>query len=238
MIPLRDTLPCRTTPVVTRALILVNAAVYLLTMRAPETAAVTWGAVACQYTGLEPQIPAELWGLLEPIPPHPAPWVRAFTHMFVHGGLLHLAANMWFLWVFADNVEDRLGGVRFAALYLLAGLAALATQVASAPASGLPVVGASGAVAGVLGAYLVLFPHARVLTLVPLGFLPLLITLRASFFLWVWLGIQMVGGLLAPDAGGIAWWAHVGGFVLGMALVRPLAPARRKRVPSGRGYGR
>jgi membrane associated rhomboid family serine protease len=230
MIPLRDLLPCRTTPWVTRAIVAVNVAVYLLAMRDPEGAMIALGAVAAHYTGLEPWIPPELSAVLAPIPPSPSPWLRAFTHMFVHGGLLHLAANMWFLWVFADNVEDRLGHLRFALLYLLSGFAALAAQVLSTPDSGLPMVGASGAVAGALGAYLVLFPNARVLTLVPFGLLPLLVTFSATFFLVAWLGLQMLGALLAAGAAGVAWWAHVGGFALGMALARPLAPKKRKRV--------
>ena len=198
MIPLRDLLPCRTTPVVTRAIIVINAAVFVATMHDLDAAARSLGAVANHFTGLEPA--ASEW-FRDPIPASPSSWLRALSHMFVHGGLLHLAANMWFLWVFADNVEDRLGHARFAVLYLVAGLGALVAQVLAVPASGLPMVGASGAVAGALGAYVVLFPQARVLTLVPFGFLPLLITGPAFLFLWVWLGLQMVGALLSSGPG-------------------------------------
>lgn len=230
VIPLRDMLPCRTTPVVTRGIVLLNVAVFALTMRDLMAASRTLGAVASHYTGLDPVLPAELSGLMEPIPRTPLFWLRTLTHLFVHGGLLHLLVNMWFLWLFGDNVEDRLGRGRFVVLYLAAGLCALVSQVAADPASGLPMVGASGAVAGALGAYLVLFPHTKVLTLVPFGFFPVLITVRASVFLWFWLGIQVVSGLVSPSGPGVAWWAHIGGFVFGMALARPLAPPRRKRI--------
>jgi len=224
VIPLRDTVPTRTTPVVVRAIVIANAAVYLLTAGHPEAAIDALGAVASHFTGLEPRLPAGFEG--SPIPPGAFPWYRAITHMFVHGGLFHLIGNLWFLWVFGDNVEDRLGRVRFAVFYLLCGLAALASQVIAAPASGIPMVGASGAIAGVLGAYLRLYPSARVITLVPFGFLPVILTLSARFFLWAWMAFQVASGILSPDGPGVAWWAHIGGFACGMVLVGVMAPKR------------
>lgn len=149
-------------------------------------------------------------------------WLTVLTHMFLHGGVLHLLGNVWFLWLFGGNVEDRLGPWRFAAFYLLAGVAAAAAQIVSAPASALPMVGASGAIAGVLGAYLILFPTAFVWTLVP-WIVPIL-PVPAVVFLVAWFFLQAyngVGALLSgPVAeGGVAWWAHAGGFAAGVAMI-------------------
>jgi membrane associated rhomboid family serine protease len=149
--------------------------------------------------------------------------------MFLHGSWMHLLGNMWFLWIFGDNVEDSMTRPRFAAFYLLCGLAAALAQVATGPASGVPMVGASGAISGVMGAYLVLYPRVRVFTLVPLGFFLTTIALPAWMMLVYWIGIQVVSGLASTgQAGGVAFWAHVGGFVAGLVLVK--AFARRDHV--------
>jgi membrane associated rhomboid family serine protease len=153
--------------------------------------------------------------------------------MFMHGSLAHLAGNMLFLWVFGNNVEDRLGRVRYLGFYLVCGLAAAFTHIALSMASRTPIVGASGAISGVLGAYLVLWPRARVLTLVPfLFFIP--VEVSAGFLLGMWFVLQLLnalGGLGAAESSGVAFFAHVGGFAAGWILIRMLAPRVRRREP-------
>ncbi len=150
------------------------------------------------------------------------------THMFLHGGWLHIIGNMWFLWVFGDNVEDRLGRLRYALLYLISGLGAAILQMVVSFIFGgenVPMVGASGAISGVLGAYLWLFPHARILALVPVFFFLTFMELPAVFFIGMWILIQIVNGLITlPFAhmGGVAWFAHIGGFFVGYNLVKRL----------------
>jgi len=149
---------------------------------------------------------------------------RAFVgSMFLHGGWIHLISNMWALWVFGDNVEDRMGHVRYLVFYLLCGLVAGATHVYFNPASDVPVVGASGALSGVLGAYLVLFPLARVLTVIPVFFWPVFVEVPAIVFLGLWFLAQYAGASASlhglPASGGVAWWAHVGGFAAGLTFI-------------------
>ena len=150
------------------------------------------------------------------------PFLSLATHMFLHGGWLHFLLNMWMLWIFADNIEDIMGPFRFLVFYLLCGIAAAGLEYAVAPRSGLPVIGASGAIAGVLGAYFMLYPHAKVLTLVPLVFIPLFFDIPAFLFLLIWIFVQIVSGLASLNGSGesIAWWAHIGGFASGIGLVR------------------
>jgi len=146
-----------------------------------------------------------------------------FTSMFLHGSWMHLIGNMWFLWLFGNNVEDSMTRPRFLAFYLLCGLAAAAAQVVSDPTSVTPMVGASGAISGVMGAYLVLFPRVRVFTLVPLGFFLYSMALPAWVMLIYWAVLQFFGGVTsigAEQSGGVAFWAHVGGFVAGIVLVK------------------
>jgi len=142
--------------------------------------------------------------------------------MFLHGGWIHIIGNMWTLWIFGDNVEDRMGPVRFLAFYFLCGLAAGVVHLYTNPDSTLPTVGASGAIAGVLGAYLLLFPHSRIIILVPLFFLPLFVEVPAITYLGFWIVSQIFSGTLSlalpEDVGGVAFWAHVGGFIAGAVL--------------------
>ena len=146
---------------------------------------------------------------------------HVFTSMFLHGSWLHLLGNMWFLWIFGNNVEDSMGRLRFSIFYLICGLAAAAGQVLTNPDSAIPMVGASGAISGIMGGYLILYPNVRVYTLVPIGFFITSIALPAWMMLGYWLLIQFVSGLLSNgEVGGVAFWAHVSGFVLGMVLVR------------------
>ncbi len=156
--------------------------------------------------------------------------------MFLHGGLLHLVGNMLYLWIFGNNVEDTLGHARFAVFYLASGVAAAAAQTVVNPASGIPMVGASGAVSGVLGAYFLLFPYATVLTLVTFGFFWRFIHLPAMVVLGLWILLQFFSGYLSlsvasgAESGGVAFFAHIGGFVTGMGLLFVLRPRRRARL--------
>ncbi|MGH7681768.1 MAG: rhomboid family intramembrane serine protease [Candidatus Eiseniibacteriota bacterium] len=221
MIPLRDRNPSGTFPAVTITLIVACVGAFLLELAAgPRLNAVisSFGLVPGNITyGLETG--TLHWG---------AAILPFFTSMFLHGGWLHLIGNMWFLWIFGDNVEDTLGSFRFLLFYLVCGLAAGATHYALSVTSNVPTIGASGAIAGVLGGYAVLFPGARVLTLVPLGFFWRVIELPAWVVLGLWFLLQAVSGFMTQGAagGGVAWWAHVGGFVAGLILVRLLAPRR------------
>lgn len=160
------------------------------------------------------------------------PFANVITSMFLHGSWMHLLGNMWFLWLFGNNIEDSMTRPRFLAFYLLAGLAAALAQVAADPASAVPMVGASGAISGVMGAYLVLFPRVRVFTLVPLGFFFTNVALPAWVMLIYWMFLQFVGGLTSivgeRSGGGVAFWAHIGGFVAGLVLVKVFE--RRNRL--------
>jgi membrane associated rhomboid family serine protease len=151
---------------------------------------------------------------------------NVFTSMFLHGSWMHLLGNMWFLWIFGNNIEDSMGHARFVVFYLLSGVAAAFAQVAVNPASAIPMVGASGAISGVMGAYLVLYPRVRVWAIVPIGFFITSIALPAWTMLLYWMAIQFVSGvtgLFGDEAGGVAFWAHVGGFVAGVVLIKLFA---------------
>jgi len=161
---------------------------------------------------------------------------HVFTSMFMHGSWMHLLGNMWFLWIFGNNIEDSMGHARFVVFYLLSGVAAALAQVAVNPASGIPMVGASGAISGVMGAYLVLYPRVRVWTLVPIGFFLTSIALPAWTMLLYWMAIQFVSGLVGlfgQAQGGVAFWAHIGGFVAGLVLIKLFA--RSNDVTAHRG---
>ena len=226
MIPLRDSIPARGLPVVTWALIGLNVCVFVFEMLlGPELESFVriWGFVPARYFLMADVVPFDWTTRYLPL----------VTCMFLHGGVLHLGSNMLYLWIFGDNVEDRLGHVRYLLFYLLAGVAAGLAHAYLNPGSIVPTVGASGAISGVLGGYLVLFPRARVLTLfVLLLFFVQVVEVPAALYLAFWFLMQLVSGTaslaLAEDgSGGVAWWAHVGGFVVGMAL----APLIRRRGP-------
>ncbi|HKC58123.1 MAG TPA: rhomboid family intramembrane serine protease [Vicinamibacterales bacterium] len=216
MIPLRDIIPSRTTPVVTIALIVVNVLVFLYELslgRGVDAFTLYWGLVPAAFS-----------------------WVTVLTSMFLHGGILHVAGNMLYLWIFGDNVEDRMGHGRFLVFYLLCGVAAALAQTITAPDSLVPMVGASGAIAGVMGAYFVLYPKSRIVTLVPLFFFFQIIEVPAILFLGIWFLMQFVSGLgsivtvAARSTGGIAFWAHVAGFVAGISGVVVFRRPERQRV--------
>jgi membrane associated rhomboid family serine protease len=148
-------------------------------------------------------------------------WLSVITHMFLHGGWLHILGNLWFLWIFGNNVEDSMGHARFVVFYLLSGLAAAGLQILSNPSSGIPMVGASGAIGGVMGAYVVLYPKVNVHLLFWLGFYVTTFAIPAYWMLGYWFVVQLVGGFgsMGATGGGVAFWAHVGGFVAGAILV-------------------
>jgi len=177
-------------------------------------------------------IPGELLAGADLPPTIPVPlWLTLLTSVFLHGSLLHLLGNMLYLWIFGDNVEDAMGPVRFLLFYLLCGVAAGFAQIAVAPGSPIPLIGASGAIAGVLAAYFFLFPRARVLTLIPIFFFLRLISIPALYLLGFWFILQVISGAGSlGDTGGVAWFAHIGGFVVGAILV---AFFRRRGVPIG-----
>ena len=238
MIPIRDTIPSRGVPVVTWSLIAANVAVFLfeLTLDPKELEGLFYlfGVVPARFTH-----PAWASRLGFPVDDY---W-PFLTSMFLHDGWLHVISNMWALWIFGDNVEERMGRLRFLLFYLLTGLAAGLVHWFTNAQSIVPTVGASGAIAGVLGAYFVLFPYARIIVLLPVFFLPFFFELPAVTYLFVWFASQVVGGALAAlgpqNVGGIAWWAHIGGFGAGMVLHRLFllpqerAPRRRERDEYG-----
>jgi membrane associated rhomboid family serine protease len=225
MIPLRDNLPTRHPPLVTLVIIGLNAYVYL-----KEFLLGPWASQRfIFYYGL---IPCGLTGACEVVGRAFSSEVTLFTSMFVHAGFFHVAGNMLYLWIFGNNVEDAMGKVRFTIFYLCSGLGAAFAQILANPASRIPMVGASGAISGVLGAYLLLFPHARVLTLIPLGFFTQLTEIPAVIVLGFWIVVQVFNGMLTFNfqGGGVAWFAHVGGFAVGMLLVGLF---KRRTVPWG-----
>jgi rhomboid family protein len=234
VIPLRDDVPSRTFPLVNIALIGLNALVFFgeLTLGAELGRFLTASAVIpVLFTGPDRSL-GPIEALLTTLTPELG--LRVLFSMFLHGGWLHFLGNMLYLWIFGDNVEDRMGHGRYLAFYLFCGWAATFAHIWAAPASVVPSIGASGAIAGVLGAYITLYPHARVVMLLPLGFFSQLVQVPAYFFLGFWFLQQFLFGafsLGSPDAaGGVAWWAHIGGFAAGLTLVAFLKRPERRRV--------
>jgi membrane associated rhomboid family serine protease len=214
MIPLRDTVQSKTYPIARNALIAINVLIFLWQLgQGPYLKGIfdLYGMVPVRYSNSE--IAGQFTFVQQMIP--------FFSYMFLHGGFLHLLGNMWFLYIFGDNVEDRLGPSRFVAFYILSGIAAVLIHLVTNWHSRLPTIGASGAIAGVMGAYFLLFPRSKVLTMVPIFFFPLLFELPAVFFLGYWVLIQFLYASMSHgQAGGVAWWAHIGGFVFGLAAIR------------------
>jgi membrane associated rhomboid family serine protease len=209
MFPLYDTARSRTFPIVNLALIFINALAFLYELQLGEPALKSfifeWGLT-----------PAHV--LSDPN----NEWMTIFSSMFLHGGWFHIINNMWVLFIFGDNVEARMGGFRYLIFYLLCGTAAGLLQAYILPSSQVPMIGASGAVAGVLGAYLILFPNSRIASLVPILFIFTIIEIPAFIFLIFWFVSQLYSGLFAIQGGGasgIAWWAHIGGFLFGLIMV-------------------
>ena len=214
MIPLRDTTRSTTYPIINSALIGINFLVYLVQSGQGEQLQrfiITYGLVPARYS-----VPA--------IAAHFSLGQQVFaflSFMFVHGGFWHLLGNMWTLYIFGDNVEDRLGSLKYLLFYLLCGFASGLTHLFLNWHSHLPTVGASGAIAGVMGAYFLLFPHSKILTFIPIFFIPYFLEIPAFFFLGLWFILQFLSAAGTPDqGGGIAWWAHIGGFFFGMVFLK------------------
>jgi len=222
MIPLRDTIPSRTVPFVNYVLIGLNALVFLFELSLGESL-----NTFIQEFGV---VPVRLAASFSTYNVTPGAILPLFSSLFLHGGWMHLIGNMLFLYIFGDNVEDRFGHFRYVIFYIVSGICAALTQVLISPSSEIPMVGASGAIAGVLGAYVLLYPRARVYTLIPIFFFFQIVELPALIFLGIWFLMQFLSGLmslgLGADASGIAWWAHIGGFASG-ALMMPFL--RRSR---------
>ena len=217
MIPLRDVIPSRTTPYVTFVLIALNTLVFAYQF--------TMGEAIEEFILYFALIPAAF------------SWVAVLTSMFLHGGALHFAGNMLYLWIFGDNVEDRMGHGRFLVFYVLCGTAAALAQTIVNPDSVVPMVGASGAIAGVMGAYFVLYPRSRIVTLLPLFFFFHIVEIPAIFFLGFWFLLQLMSGVGSmatatggEPGGGIAFWAHAAGFVAGIGGVLVFRRPERQRV--------
>lgn len=216
LFPLKDDNPTAIIPFVTWFLIIVNVMVFIyqwsLGQRGFEVFAYQYGAIPAVVTG-ERSLP----GGLAVIPPY----VSVFTSMFLHGSWLHLIGNMWYLWIFGNNIEEAVGHFRYLVFYISCGFLASVSHILSNSDSILPAIGASGAIAGVLGGYILLYPHARVRTLIFLGFFIRLLYIPAGFVLGFWFILQLLSGSMAgrQDVGGVAFWAHVGGFVAGALLV-------------------
>lgn len=234
MFPLRDENPAYLTPAVTLGIILVNALVWVVLQGAGTNPALArsvceLGAIPGELlrtipAGTRIQVGPDLYCVLT----NHAAWYTVLSSMFLHGGWLHIIGNMWFLWVFGNNVEDSMGHPRFAAFYLLCGALAAVAQVFASPGSSAPMVGASGAISGVMGAYLVLYPKVRVHTLVFLGFFVTTVALPAYLMLLYWVFIQFLSSLFTIGAhgeGGVAFVAHLGGFISGVALIKLFAKA-------------
>jgi membrane associated rhomboid family serine protease len=256
MFPLRDHNRSETRPFLTYSIIALNVLVFLYQATLPEgggeelvmemglkpafVVGFLHGEKVVEYERLTPA--RDRFGRMVVVEDHQPVrvtfWNSLFpflASMFLHGGIAHLLGNMWFLHIFGDNVEDRLGHGRYLFFYLLAGFAASLAQVVVSPDSPVPCVGASGAISGVLGAYAISFPSARVLSLVPLGFFIQLIEIPAVAFLFIWFGIQVLSGLLSQTGGGgVAWWAHIGGFLVGLLWVKLVPPRRPTSSPWGR----
>jgi len=229
MFPFRDNIPSRTFPIITILLILTNVLAFFFELSVSpkmlNSFFMTYGVVPVHVYSW-PASDQPFSALIQPF----------FTSMFLHGGWLHLIGNMWYLWIFGDNVEDRLGHIRYLVFYFACGVGAGVVHLLLNPNSMVPSVGASGAIAGVLGAYLVSYPFARILTLVPIFFFFQVIEIPALIVLGLWFVMQFFYGTVSLAAstsaagGGVAWWAHVGGFVIGIILVGRLA--RKPRYAS------
>ncbi len=219
MIPLRDENPTYIFPFITVGIVLLNCLLFLYQL--------SWGRGLILRLGV---IPYEIIHGVDLPPPSPIPVrLTPFTSMFMHGGFLHIGGNMLYLWIFGDNVEEQLGHLRFLLFYLGCGLAAEGVQILTNPQSTIPLIGASGAIAGVLGAYLVRFPRARVLTLVILGYFIRVMRVPAFLLLGLWFLIQLLNGIPSLGggvSGGVAWFAHIGGFAAGAIGAKLLGGGR------------
>lgn len=220
MIPFKDDNPTRTFPLFTIGIIFINIIVFLFQMTSPiEPRRIVYSYGAIPYVLLT-------FKDIQPI----HPFLTVFTSMFMHGGIFHIFSNMLYLWIFGNNIEDKLGHMRFLIFYLLCGIVAAYTHAITEPRSMIPMIGASGAVSGILGAYALLFPHARIHTLIFFGFFIQVVRLPAFFVLGFWIVIQFINGILSKGIvgqGGVAWFAHIGGFLFGLFTIKLFLGKRR-----------
>lgn len=243
MIPLRDDNPTRTFPVVTITLIVLNVLAFLYQYSIGlDASAYLFGLIPAE---LSQHVDVAYGGRGTDLPPgvgvynlNPA-WLTIFTSMFMHGSFMHILGNMWYLWIFGNNIEDAMGKGRFIAFYLLSGIAAAGLQIVLGPGSQIPMVGASGAIAGVLGAYLLMYPGSRVLCIIPLVVVWFTRELPAWVVLGFWFVLQLLNGLGAlgmEQSGGVAYAAHVGGFIFGLVFGRVMGQAGPGHPPPSRRY--
>jgi len=216
MFPLRDTIPSRTFPFVTISIIIFNFLIFFYELSLGSTLNEffkSYGIIPAEFLNINIKNPFQIVSLTLPL----------FSSTFLHGGWMHIIGNMWYLWIFGDNIEDRTGHFRFLIFYILCGMLAGITHILMNSHSSIPTVGASGAIAGVMGAYFLLFPRAKILTLVFLFIFIQIIEIPAVFFLGFWILFQFISGSmsvgLTENSAGVAWWAHIGGFLIGLVLV-------------------
>jgi len=226
MFPIRDTNKSSTFPIVNWMIIIINAGIFIIQVRLPrETVEIifnTFGVIPIRFVEFHPLAPISL-----------------FSSQFLHGGWLHIIRNLWILYIFGDNVEDRIGHIQYLVFYIITGIAGGLLQVVIQPFSNTPMIGASGAISGVLGAYIFFFPRARVLTFVPIFILPWLVEIPAVIFLGIWFLSQFVNVINEASTivnSGIAYWAHLGGFGAGFILARRFKQTRDSRYGSGYNY--
>lgn len=222
MIPFKDDNPTQTFPFVTIGLIVINCIVFLWEI----TSYGGINRVAYQYGA----IPYNIISFEKTQPIHPV--VTVFTSMFLHGGFFHLIGNMLYLWIFGNNIEDTIGHFRFLVFYIFCGIIAVYSHAITEVRSSIPMIGASGAVSGILGAYMLLFPHAKVHTIVIFGFFWQIVRIPALFVIGFWIVIQIINGILTKgllNQGGVAWFAHIGGFLAGIITIKLWIPKRRYR---------
>ncbi len=235
MIPLRDNIPSRTTPLVTYVIIAACSIAFglqYLNQKEGHDLVLDYGMVPARVTSDDPnpivRLPMQVQSVTGPViqlqdvqlpTATVTPWLTLLTCMFLHGGVMHFLGNMWFLYIFGDNVEDRLGHIGFALMYLGTGVIASMAHIMNDPASGIPTIGASGAIAGVMGAYAWLYPKAKVQAILPIPFFFRAFVIPAPVFLGIWFAMQTYSGIQSsPVGGGVAWWAHIGGFIAGAIL--------------------
>jgi membrane associated rhomboid family serine protease len=220
MLPLKDTIRSRSFPAINYLLIVINTVVFFLELSLPED-------LLTKYLYVFGVVPANLSFY------NPLSWISLISHQFLHGGWVHFLSNVWILFIFGDNVEDRMGSGRYLVFYLMGGIMAGVLQAVMSPQSNFPAIGASGAIAAVMGAYFLFFPRARVVTLIPIFIIPWFTELPAVIFLGFWFITQFFSGVFSlasnggAAAGGIAWWAHIGGFLFGLVLASVFTIGRR-----------
>ncbi len=216
MFPLRDTIPSNKFPFITISIIIINLVIFFYEVSLGQNLEIfiqNFGVIPAKFTTFWKEDPTQIAGLV----------ITPFSSIFLHGGWMHVISNMWYLWIFGDNIEDRTGHFRFFIFYIICGLIANATHIVTNVGSNIPTIGASGAVAGVMGAYFLLFPRSKITTLFFLVIFIQIVRIPALFFLGFWIVLQIISGTLSmgldSQTGGVAWWAHIGGFFSGLLLI-------------------